>query len=67
LALLVALWATMVLGAAEPSAKVPASKSPWQRLLQGDEARKAAEQERELARLKNAAAENYRKVWTHAL
>jgi CHAT domain-containing protein/tetratricopeptide (TPR) repeat protein len=42
---------TALAGAALDAAAPPASKPPWQRLLQGKDARKAAELEKELARL----------------
>jgi CHAT domain-containing protein/tetratricopeptide (TPR) repeat protein len=43
-------WITLP-GGMPRGADEPASKPPWQRLLQGDEARKAAQQEKELAQL----------------
>ena len=46
--LAVALLAA-ALGAEEPGKASPPAKPPWQRLLQGDDARKAAEQEKRLA------------------
>jgi hypothetical protein len=42
------------LGAAEPAKKAEAMKPPWQRLLQGEDAKKAAEQEKRLAELQEA-------------
>jgi hypothetical protein len=43
-----------VLAAAEPAKKAVAVKPPWQRLLQGEDAKKAAEQEKQLLRLLEA-------------
>jgi hypothetical protein len=40
-----------VVPAAEPAKKAEAVKPPWQRYLQGEDARKAAEQEKKLAQL----------------
>ena len=40
--------------AAEPAKKAEAMKPPWQRLLQGEDAKKAAEQEKRMAELQEA-------------
>ena len=46
--------AAAALRAAEPAKEPPATKPAWQRLLQGADARKAAEQEKRLAELQEA-------------
>ncbi|MHB1426036.1 MAG: tetratricopeptide repeat protein [Gemmataceae bacterium] len=53
LGLMVALL-TAALPAEEPAKKAEAVKPPWQRLLQGADAKKAAEQEKKLAQLHEA-------------
>ncbi len=50
--LMIALLA--ILRADEPAKKPHASKPPWQRMLQGEDATKAAEQEKKLAELQEA-------------
>ncbi|HTU88669.1 MAG TPA: hypothetical protein VMF69_01100 [Gemmataceae bacterium] len=51
--LMVALLAA-VLWAEEPAKKTETVKPPWQRMLQGDDAKKVAEQEKKLAQLQEA-------------
>ena len=54
LAWVLAVLAGASLRAGEPVQEPPAGKPPWQRLLQKEDARKAAEQEKQLERLQAA-------------
>jgi hypothetical protein len=54
LAWVLAALAGASLRAGEPAKEPPAGKPPWQRLLQKEDARKAAEQEKQLLRLQEA-------------
>ena len=54
LAWMLAALAAAALRAGEPAKEPPAGKPPWQRLLQGADARRAEEQEKQLERLQAA-------------